>query len=177
MSKERDLISQGIPAQGGVWADFGSGTGIFTLELAGLLGPTAEIYSVERNGRDLERQRRAFQEHYPQAVVHFVQADFTRQLTLPPLDGIVMANALHFVRFQEQAAVLARIAGYLRRPGGRFILVEYNARSGNIWVPYPIDIEAFGLLAAQAGLSEPQVLSVVPSRFLREMYGALALRR
>jgi hypothetical protein len=92
------------------------------------------------------------------------------------LDGIVMANALHFVRFEHQAEVLTRICGYLRWPGGRFIIVEYNAQSGNIWVPYPVDSEAFTLLAAQAGLSEPDVLARIPSRFLREMYSAMALR-
>lgn len=176
MSKERDLISPGIDRPGGVWADFGSGTGIFTLELCGLLGPECEIYSVDRNGRDLDRQRRAFAQQYPGANVHFIQADYTRSLDLPRLDGIVMANSLHFVRLQDQAAVLSKLAGYLRQPGGRFIIVEYNARSGNIWVPYPIDVESFKLLAAQAGLAEPHVLSIIPSRFLREMYAALAMR-
>jgi ubiquinone/menaquinone biosynthesis C-methylase UbiE len=176
MTKERDLISPGITAQGGVWADFGSGTGIFTLELCGLLGTRAEIYSIDRNGHDLDRQRQAIEARYPEQRVHYLRADFTQPLDLPPLDGIVMANALHFVRFEHQAQVLARIGGYLRWPGGRFIIVEYNAQSGNIWVPYPVDSEAFNLLAAQAGLSEPEVLARIPSRFLREMYSALALR-
>ncbi len=177
MSKERDLISQGIDTTGGVWADFGSGSGIFTLELRGLLGPTCEIYSIDRDGRDLERQRRAFAEQYPGTNIHFIQADFTKPLDLPPLDGIVMANALHFVPYQQQAATLARICGYLRQPGGRLIIVEYNAQSGNMWVPYPISVEAFRSLAHQVGLSEPRVLSVIPSRFLREMYSALAIRQ
>jgi ubiquinone/menaquinone biosynthesis C-methylase UbiE len=175
MSKERDLISAGIPGPGGTWADLGSGTGIFTLELRGLLGPQSEIYSIDRNGRDLEQQRRAFAQQYPAANIYFIRADYTRPLELPPLDGIVMANTLHYVPYNEQAAVLGRICGHLRRPGGRFIIVEYNARSGNIWVPYPIDVAAFGRLARAAGLAEPTVLSTIPSRFLREMYAALAL--
>ncbi len=176
MSKERDLISPGIDRTGGVWADFGSGTGIFTLELRGLLGPECEIYSIDRNGHDLDRQRHAFEQQYPGSNVHFMRADFTQPLDLPRLDGIVMANSLHYVRFQHQASVLSTLCGYLRWPGGRLILVEYNAQSGNPWVPYPIDIEAFRLLAAQVGLSEPSVLSIIPSRFLREMYAALAIR-
>jgi ubiquinone/menaquinone biosynthesis C-methylase UbiE len=176
MSKERDLISPGIPVPGGVWADFGSGTGIFTLELCDVLGPDAEIYSIDRNARDLERQRQAISARYPQQRVHYLNADFTKPLELPRLDGIVMANALHFVRFERQVEVLERIAGYLRWPGGRFVIVEYNASSGNLWVPYPVDSESFTLLARQAGLGEPQVLARIPSRFLREMYSALALR-
>lgn len=177
MSKERDLISSGIEKPGGVWADFGSGSGIFTLEMRGLLGPACEIYSIERNGRELERQRQTFDQQYPGTTIHYLQADFTKPLDLPPLDGIVMANALHFVPFAEQAAVLTRIAGYLRWPGGRFIIVEYNARSGNFWVPYPIDVESFMLLAEQAGLSDAIMLTAVPSRFLREMYSAMAIRK
>lgn len=177
MGKERDLITPGIDRAGGVWADFGSGTGIFTLELRGLLGPTSEIYSIDRNGRDLQRQRQAFDQQYPGTRLHIMQADFARPLGLPQLDGIVMANALHFVPFARQAEVLTRIAGYLRWPGGRFIIVEYNARSGNPWVPYPIDVESFMLLAEQAGLSDPRMLTAVPSRFLREMYSAIAYRK
>jgi ubiquinone/menaquinone biosynthesis C-methylase UbiE len=176
MSKERNLISGGIERTGGVWADFGSGTGIFTRELRGLLGPTSTLYSIERKAHDLDEQQRSMAALYPRTDIHYLQADFTQQLSLPPLDGILMANALHFVRFEQQAAVLARIAAYLRRPGGRFILVEYNARSGNPWVPYPIDLEAFKLLAEQAGLAEPVMLAAFPSRFMREMYAALALR-
>lgn len=175
MSKERDLISTGIPEAGGVWADVGSGTGIFTRELAALVGSTATIYSVDRDARDLERQRQSFARELPAARVQWLCADFTQPLALPTLDGIVMANALHFVPFARQAATLRALAGHLRRPGGRFILVEYNASAGNIWVPYPIDTERFARLAAQAGLGAPVVLHRVPSRFLREMYGALAL--
>jgi len=33
-----NLLRRGIPAPGGVWADFGSGTGAFTLALAELTG-------------------------------------------------------------------------------------------------------------------------------------------
>lgn len=177
MGKERDLITPGIDKAGGVWADFGSGTGIFTRELRGLLGPTAEIYSIDRNERDLERQRQAFDQHYPGTHLHIIHGDFTQPLELPQLDGIVMANALHYVPFARQAGVLTRIAGYLRWPGGRFIIVEYNARSGNPWVPYPIDIESFMLLAEQAGMFDARMLTAVPSRFLREMYSAIAYRK
>src|SRR5690554_4106120 len=34
-----NLLRPGVPATGGVWADFGAGTGAFTLALAELLGP------------------------------------------------------------------------------------------------------------------------------------------
>ncbi len=43
------LLRGGVPAPGGVWADFGSGEGAFTLALADLLGTSGEIYSVDQD--------------------------------------------------------------------------------------------------------------------------------
>ncbi len=51
------LLRTGITETGGTWADFGSGWGAFTLALADLLGPGAEIYSLDLDRRALERQQ------------------------------------------------------------------------------------------------------------------------
>jgi ubiquinone/menaquinone biosynthesis C-methylase UbiE len=171
MGKERDLIKPGILRPGGTWADIGSGIGYFTLPLCDLLGPTAEIYSVDRDGRALERQERALTKLCPQGHVHYLRADFTQPLTLPPLDGMVMANALHFVKLERQEEVLRQLCTYLK-PGGTFIIVEYEARSGNPWVPYPVNYESFEYLAEAAGLRDVRRIAAVPSSFLREMYAA-----
>src|SRR5947209_7262176 len=138
MSKERDLILPGIPAEGGQWADLGSGTGIFTRTLRGIVGGDAEIFSVDRDAGSLAEQHRVFAAEYPDTAVHYLHADFTQPLDLPALDGILMANSLHYVKYDRQQEVLRQIVGYLR-PGGRLIIVEYNARHGNPWVPYPVD--------------------------------------
>ena len=65
---------------------------------AHLLGPDGEIYSVAEDGGSLREQERAMASMFPQTNVHYMVADFTRPLSLPPLDGIVIANALHHVR-------------------------------------------------------------------------------
>lgn len=176
MTKEHDLIQPGISRPGGIWADIGSGTGIFTLELRQIIGPQAEMYSVERDGHALDKQRRAVAARYPDAPIHYLQADFTRPLALPPLDGIVMANALHFVPFERQQAVLAALCTHLKPDGGRFLIVEYDAQHGNPWVPYPVNYDAFENLAVGAGLRDVRRLAAVPSRFLREMYSAMGER-
>lgn len=50
------LLRKGVPTQGGTWADLGAGTGAFTLALADLLGPKAQIYAVDQNARALREQ-------------------------------------------------------------------------------------------------------------------------
>jgi ubiquinone/menaquinone biosynthesis C-methylase UbiE len=167
------LLRGGIPAPGGVWADLGSGWGAFTLALADLLGPGGTIYSVDRDRAALREQERAMREHFPDRAVTYLAADFTRLLDLPPLDGVVMANSLHYQR--DKAPVLRLVRGYLRA-GGRLVLVEYNADRGNPWVPYPLSYPTWEALAARNGLADTRLLATVPSRFLREIYSAVSLR-
>jgi ubiquinone/menaquinone biosynthesis C-methylase UbiE len=165
------LLRGGIAGPGGVWADLGSGTGAFTLALADLIGPTGEIYSVDKDQGSLREQERAMRARFPAVMVHYLAADFSRKLDLPPLDGIVMANSLHYQR--DKDAVLQLVRGYLR-PGGRLLLVEYNADRGNPWVPYPLSYSTWEAVARRNGFAETRLLARVPSRFLNEMYSALS---
>jgi SAM-dependent methyltransferase len=157
-----------------VWADLGSGRGAFTLALGDLVGPGARILSVDRDERALSAQRRAMSERFPTINVDYVAADFTKPLDLPPLDGLVMANSLHFVR--DKPAVVEGLAQALK-PGGRFTLVEYNADRGNPWVPHPLSFETWRRVAEAAGLQETRLIHRVPSRFLREIYSAVSVKR
>ena len=144
------LLRPGVRQQGGTWADFGSGGGAFTLALVELLGPNGTtIYSVDRDPHALRRQEEAMRSRFPATRVHYVLADFTQPLDLPLLDGAVMANALHFQR--DQLAVLRLIAGYLR-PGGTFLLVEYNTERGNHWRRRPASPTSPGSGASPAAL-------------------------
>src|SRR3974390_1669746 len=95
------LLRDGVDQHGGVWADLGSGSGAFTLALADLLGPSGAIFSVDRDRAALREQERAMRRRFPDRAVTYLAADFTRALDLPPLDGIVMANSLHFQREKE----------------------------------------------------------------------------
>jgi ubiquinone/menaquinone biosynthesis C-methylase UbiE len=167
------LLRNGIPRTGGAWADFGSGSGAFTLALRELVGADAEIYSVDRDAARLREQERAFQQMFPASRVQFLCADFTHALPLPPLDGIVMANALHF--FKNKIPVLKHVRESLK-PQGVLLLVEYNTDAGNVWVPHPLSFETFRALARRVGFGEPRLLATAPSRFLREFYAAVATR-
>jgi SAM-dependent methyltransferase len=160
-------------APGGIWADLGSGTGAFTLALADLIGPRGVIYSVDRDQRALAEQEKIMRARAENTAptVHYHVADFTRPLDLPPLDGIVMANSLHFHRNKEP--VVRSLKGDLR-PGGRLILVEYNIDAGSPWVPYPLSYPTWEALARRCGLINTRLLATIPSRFLREIYSAVS---
>ncbi len=130
-----NLLRSGIPVAGGIWADFGSGQGAFTLALAELIGQSGTIYSVDKDRGALRRQEQAGKNRFPGLTAYYIKADFTKPLDLPLLDGLVIANALHFLQYKDKAIQL--LANYLR-PGGRFLMVEYNTDRGNTWVPHPL---------------------------------------
>lgn len=168
-----NLLRGGIPSPGGVWADFGSGSGAFTLALAELLGPGGEIYSVDKDRGALRTQEQAMQARFPRTPVHYLATDFTRPLDLPLLDGIALANALHFQKYAAQAKVIHLLKSYLR-PGGRFILVEYDVDRGNFWVPHPLSYQSWEKLARECGFAYTQLLAKRPSRFLQGIYAAVS---
>ncbi|HEX9333996.1 MAG TPA: class I SAM-dependent methyltransferase [Anaerolineales bacterium] len=169
-----NLLRPANLTQGGTWADFGAGSGTFTLALSELVGLKAEIYAIDkdRSGFDkLEQSHRAM--FGTSQNIHPVRADFTAALSLPPLDGIVMANSLHF--FKDKEKVLRHVRSFLKL-NGTLLLVEYNVDSGNMWVPYPLSFETYKDLVPHAGFTEPRLLATHPSRFLREFYSAMAYR-
>jgi SAM-dependent methyltransferase len=165
------LIREGVIGSGGAWADLGSGSGAFTLALADLLGAGGHIYSVDTDTRALREQRDAMQARFPAVALEQRVADFAKPLDLPKLDGIVMANSLHFQRHKEP--VLQQVRGMLK-PSGRLVLVEYNADKGNMWVPYPLSYPTWQSLSLANGFVGTRLLATIPSRFLREIYSAVS---
>lgn len=170
------LIRAAVPRGAGAWVDFGAGDGTFTRALAGLLGPNSRIYAVDRDARAV-----AALEHraaHAAARIIPVVGDFTGSVELPELeggllDGMLLANALHFVRDAE--GVLARLAAHVR-PEGRVVLVEYDRRAASRWVPYPIPSARLPALATAAGLTEPRITATRPSAFGGILYAAAADR-
>jgi SAM-dependent methyltransferase len=170
------LIGGAIPRRAGTWADLGAGDGTFTRALAKLLGPDSWIYAVDRDASAIAAIERWAVKEAPNVVP--VAADFTRELDLPglgetKLDGMLLANALHFVR--DAGVVLTRLVASVR-PGGRVVLVEYDRRAASRWVPYPIPITQLPALATSTGLSTPMITATRPSLFGGTLYVAAADR-
>ena len=164
------LLRGGV-TRGGTWADLGAGTGAFTLALSELVGPGGEVIAVDRDRGALRELERALRPGG--AAVRTLGADFTKPIDLPSLDGIVMANSLHFVR--DKAPVLA-LAHRMLKPLGRLLLVEYDADKGNHWVPYPLSFETWRALADASGFSGTRKLASEPSRFLGRIFSAESIK-
>ena len=164
------LLRDGVSAKAGRWADLGAGDGAFTLALADLLGPTAHITAVDRDRGSLRHLAEEMGRGFPESGLDVVVADFSRPLGLIGLDGVVMANSLHFVR--DKRPVLAAVRSMLR-PAGTLIVVEYGADRGNPWVPHPFSYPRWEQMAADAGFERTRLLGTVPSRYLGSMYSAV----
>jgi ubiquinone/menaquinone biosynthesis C-methylase UbiE len=151
------------------WADLGAGTGTFTKVLAELVGPSGTVHAVDKDNYALSQLTLT----NPSIITQ--QQDFTKPLALKNLDGILMANSLHFVRQQEK--VLESLQTYLKSTG-KFIIIEYNINRLNPWVPFPVSFERLQQLAARVGLNKPLKVATKPSRYHREMYVAsIALKK
>src|ERR1044072_1410401 len=116
------LIRSSVQRSEGTWADLGAGRGTFTRALVEIMGKDARIYCVDRHAESLVELATWAKEHAPNVAV--IEGDFTDDHALeqlPELDGLLLANSLHFVK--DAGAVLKRLVRHLR-PGGRVVLVE-----------------------------------------------------
>ena len=166
-----DLLKPANLPAGGVWADLGAGSGAFTLALREVIGPDATIHAVDKDRSALKELERAHRARFnTNDNLKLLPNDFSRPLELRALDGVIMANSLHY--FKDREKVMRHVASFLKA-NGALLVVEYNVDSGNLWVPYPFTFETFGALALKSGFKEPRLLAKHPSRFLHEFYSAV----
>lgn len=169
-----NLIRPADLDKGGSWADLGAGSGVFTLALREVLGSVATIHAVDKDKSSLEELRREYQIRFGSTNnLHIHTTDFSKTADLQLLDGVLAANSLHY--FKDRVKILQHIRSFLK-PNGKLIVIEYNVDSGNPWVPYPFSFNTFGKLTAQTGFSEPRLLAINPSHFLREFYSAMTFK-
>ena len=139
------LAASGVDALGATtWADLGCGDGTFTIALASLLAPGSTIHAMDQDS-SVMRGIPSMHNHV-QITTHV--GDFTRA-TWPfaDLDGILMANSLHYVA--HQAAFIRACEGRMKAKR-RFLIVEYDSHEATRWVPYPVSRTALTALFARA---------------------------
>jgi len=162
---------EGIAANGSAaWADLGCGAGLFTRALAGLLPVNSTIYAVDREPVVL--QHNGFP---PGITVRPLQLDFVaNELPFQNLDGILMANSLHFV--SDQPGFIRSMERYLKEDGC-FLVCEYDTDNANRWVPYPLGYHTLWRLFQKAGYTNIQRLHEQPSVYGRaNIYSVLISR-
>ncbi len=150
------------------WADLGCGTGTFTLALADLLAPGSTIHAMDEDASALRKIPR---EHKGVSITTH-RGDFTdRTWPFANLDGILMANSLHYVA--DQAAFIRRCEPRMTLPR-RFLIVEYDTDESNRSVPYPVSKRKLTSLFTDAGYSSIARLRSWPSVYRRAaLYAAL----
>ncbi|WP_193217731.1 MULTISPECIES: trans-aconitate 2-methyltransferase [unclassified Imperialibacter] len=157
------LIENGVSNTGDAqsWLDLGAGNGLFTRALASMLPSGSVVTAIDKSSsfsptkNDLQGTTR----------IETRVADFT---TLRSEDlnvnGLLMANSLHYVKDQED--FLKKVLDSLL-PGGRLIVVEYDTDRGNTWVPYPLSFNSLSNLLAKTSAGFATRLATTPSQFQR----------
>ncbi len=146
------------------WAELGCGTGTFTKALAALLPAGSHITAVDRENQSLDVNG-----------VDFIRADFVKDaLQLEELDGILIANALHYV--VDKRGLIQKLE---RMFDGDpcFIIIEYDIERSNPWVPYPITFKNLELLFQQLSYQSVVKVNQRPSAYGAGMMFCALIRK
>ncbi|MDH4090791.1 MAG: class I SAM-dependent methyltransferase [Cyclobacteriaceae bacterium] len=165
------LIESGVPQGVEIqqWADLGAGNGLFTKALATLLGKGSTVTAVDTD----ESALRSIMLPSKDVILNKIHLDFSSTtLEMRNLDGILMANSLHFI--PEKAFMLDRFASCLHA-SGRLIVVEYNTNIANPWVPYPISFHVLQKLAAKQFNAITKIGETHSAYSRANMYAALLI--
>jgi hypothetical protein len=149
------------------WCDLGCGSGTFTMALAQSLASGSTIHAVDHDPKALARIP---DEHHGVAIRKVLEDLRSPDLDLPSVDGILMANFLHFI--QDQHLFLRK----LQSVTDCFLIIEYERSKPSPWVPYPIGFERLCELLAESKVERVEKLAMRRSRFGGTMYSALAER-
>jgi len=132
------------------WADLGAGEGLFTTALSHLIAEGSVIYAVDSNASALKKIKID-----KKVALITIAANFEKdELPLRDLDGILMANALHFVR--NKLPFIQKIKTYLK-PSGKLLLIEYDTDAPNKWVPFPISYSSCQHLFFELGYTVEKI--------------------
>jgi SAM-dependent methyltransferase len=157
------LADSGVGALGPTtWADLGCGTGTFTLALADLLASGSIIHALDNDAAALRKIPSA----HKRVSITTHHGDFMDQEMWPfaGLDGILMANSLHYV--EDQATFIRACEPRMRSPR-HFLIVEYDTDAANRWVPYPVTARRLTSLFTGAGYGSIRLLRSRPSLYRR----------
>jgi SAM-dependent methyltransferase len=154
------------------WADLGCGTGTFTLALADLLARGSAIHAMDSDASALRNIPPA----HKNVSITTHHGDFLNPQIWPfaELDGILMANSLHYV--EDPATFIRACASRMKSPR-HFLIVEYDTDAANRWVPYPVAQTRLSTLFNGAGYGSIKFLRSRRSLYRRAPLYAALIRR
>jgi hypothetical protein len=95
----------------------------------------------------------------------------TDSMDLSNLDGILMANSLHYIK--DKISFLENAKNWFRNKPV-FLIVEYDRDDSNPWVPYPLSFMKLRELFTGQGFTDIKKLSEINSIYSTgKMYSAL----
>jgi ubiquinone/menaquinone biosynthesis C-methylase UbiE len=149
---EKAVVDSGKPQH---WMDLGAGTGLFTTALDSLLPLQSSILAIDKDEQALKSVKVK-----TGISLQIKVQDFTTIEPSQPCDGILMANALHYV--QHASVFLSKLKAMLATDG-QLVIIEYERRGSNAWVPYPIDFKTLASIGDSIGIKTISKLGEVPS--------------
>src|SRR5579872_2322263 len=94
------LLKSAVGKQDNIWLELGSGEGAFTLALRDLAGKNSKIYSVDKNKAALQIQQKRLDVMFPSSDIVYINKNMEDVSSIEKLDGILMANSLHYIKNQ-----------------------------------------------------------------------------
>jgi hypothetical protein len=139
--------------------------GTFTVALAQSLVSGSTIDAVDLDQGAIK----GIPDEYHGVTIRKILGDLrSPTLRLPSVNGILMANSLHFI--QDQHLLLSKLLLVTNR------FVKYERSKPSPWVPHPIGFERLSRLFSETGVERVEKLSTRRSRFGGTMYSAFAER-
>lgn len=139
--------------------DLGCGQGLFTRALASLLpaGSSIEAWDTDRSAIA------GLPHHQGLVTIRPRETDFLHTPLPRELDGILIANALHFVADQRK---WVKVMYDALAPGGSLVIAEYDTDTPvPTWVPHPIGQKRAIALLKDTGFGHMAMLGRRPSVF------------
>lgn len=141
---KRMISSSGLKSGAQTWLDLGCGAGTFTLALAEILPNGSKVIGVDRSFQNLPKTSSNG------VAISFLQEDFSKGLSVEAVDGVMMANSLHYIA--DPTPLIEHLIS-LMPEYPQFLLIEYERTVANPWVPYPLSYAKLSKLFMDQSLS------------------------
>lgn len=137
------LIPPGsIVAKPQYWLELGCGTGTFTYALAHRLPANSSILAIDRSVQQLHSTA--------DVSITFQQADMRQFTPTKPVNGVLLANSLHYV--EEQELFLKKMMQWFQQDI-QILLIEYDTEQSSHWLPWPVSKQKVASFANRMSLS------------------------